>query len=179
VKNQTPDQWNEAWGQPARTRTYTAAPPTPTVNVVIQKPRRTGRKIVIGIILLFGLIAIIKSASNSASSGTHHGAAPINSSLGAGTAAHPASADVTLSSCGVDDAGFSNANATVTNHSSKASDYSFQVNFVNASGVVVDQGYGMLNNVASGQTATTQVIGGQGGTPARCQVVDVQRNESY
>jgi hypothetical protein len=45
--------------------------------------------------------------------------------------------------------------------------------------VVVDQGYGILNNVASGQTATTQVIGGQGGTPAHCQVVDVQRNESY
>src|SRR5262249_29637071 len=154
--------WDNGWDRPAG-RTYTAAPPAtpPTINVTVKKHRSTGRKIFYGIIAFFAVFAIVKAASSStASSGSHHGPAPINSGLRSGTAAHPASADVTVTKLGVDDAGFSSANVSVTNHSSKASNYMFQVNFLNASGVVIDQGYGTVSNLAAGQTATTQVVGG-------------------
>jgi hypothetical protein len=175
------DPWNNSWNRASGRSTYMAPPPVPpTISVNVKKQRGPGRKIFLVIIAFFATFAIIKAASSSqASSGTHHGAAPINSSLGAGTAAHPSAADITLTSCGADDTGFSSADASITNHSSKASDYNFQVNFINASGVVVDQGYGFENNLAAGQTATTQVMGGTGGAPAKCQVVDVSRTESF
>ena len=93
---------------------------------------------------------------------------------------HTAGNDVKIDSCEVDPTtGFPAAKITITNHSSKTSNYAVQVEFVNAGGTRLDEGLAATNNLASGQASeetaqgTTQVSG-----TISCKVTDVTRYAS-
>jgi hypothetical protein len=96
---------------------------------------------------------------------------------GGGTKSHPAAADLTINSCGVDPTlKIPVARGTVLNHSSGTSDYTFTISFLNRAGTVVAQGGGIENNIAPEQTATFSVNGdAHASGPATCKVVEVTR----
>lgn len=111
------------------------------------------KKLLLVIVGLVVAIVIVVAASSS-----HKSSA--TDKVGGGTTAHPASADVSVSGSSVDEAGFNHATLTVTNHSSKPSNYIVKVSFLD-SGVVVAQGSGIEDDVAPGQTAKVDVLGSQ------------------
>jgi len=98
--------------------------------------------------------------------------------VGSGTTAHPAAADVQLGTCTRDDAtGWYTANLTVTNHSSKSSNYIIEVGLQSADGATkYDNLLASVSNLASGQSSPqkaqslTQVPAG-----AVCKVDKVTR----
>ena len=143
------------------------APPPPPGNM---KPRRRrGRGCLISLLAAFGLLVIIIIVVAVAASSS--------SKPGGGTTAHPASADVSISSCGSDPTlGIPQAKGTILNHSSGKSNYTFTVSFLNAAGTVVAQGGGIENDIAAGQSATFTVTGdSQAKGQITCKIVDVTR----
>jgi len=99
---------------------------------------------------------------------------------GSGTSAHPASDDVTVTCAPTDSVGFMHSNVTITNHSSQTSDYVVTISFNDAQGNRLQEGTATQDDVAPGQTATTDGMGdgSTGGTPASCVVANVTRYAS-
>jgi hypothetical protein len=100
-----------------------------------------------------------------------------SSTPGSGTKSHPATADISITSCAVDPTlHIPMAKGTITNHSSQTSDYTFTISFLNPAETVVSQGAGVENNIASHQMATFSVDGDtQVSGPLACKVVNVTR----
>ncbi|MGY3199789.1 hypothetical protein [Streptomyces sp. TE5632] len=89
--------------------------------------------------------------------------------------------DVEVTRCGMDGTGtFPQAELTVTNHSSKSSNYVISVEFVDGSGTRKAEGTAALNNLASGQAAEEKAVGLSSGVPAelKCKVTKVTRYAS-
>ncbi|WP_175410215.1 FxLYD domain-containing protein [Streptomyces sp. TRM64462] len=85
--------------------------------------------------------------------------------------------DVQITSCAVDSlTNLARAELLITNRSSKPSNYIVQIEFVDASGRRLDEGYAATNNVAPGQQSSvaaqglTQIDG-----PITCRIADVTR----
>jgi hypothetical protein len=100
-------------------------------------------------------------------------------STGAGSSAHPAAADVTLTGCTLNNFGVPVASGSLTNHSSKKSDYSFSLSFLGPQGESQASGSDSETGVASGQTVKWKVTGNAlaKGKPT-CKVTDVTRYAS-
>jgi Protein of unknown function (DUF2510) len=103
---------------------------------------------------------------------------------GAGSKSHPATADVTVTSCTIKPLdpslpdGYAQASIQITNHSSGTSNYDIGVGFFNSSGVRVDTGYSLVNSVPSKGVVTDTAGGTQQMSktePITCKVVSVDR----
>lgn len=89
--------------------------------------------------------------------------------------------DVTVESCIKDGAtGWPHANLTIKNNSSKTSDYSVQVEFVDADGDRLDESMAASNNVAPGQKVETKAQGLSevSGSGIKCKITSVTRTAS-
>lgn len=114
------------------------------------------RKILIAFIALTACVAAAASGSSDAgSSGGDKGSSDSASSDSGSTDTGDANEvkDVKISSCGKDEAGFVKADVSVTNSSSKASDYIIEVTFTSKDGKTqVGTGNTFIQNLAPGQT---------------------------
>lgn len=121
-----------------------------------------------GVLVIILIIVLVNVGSSS-------------SKPGSGSSAHPATADVTVACGKLDEIGVPHATLTILNHSSGRSDYSVHVEFDNAQGNRVDDGYGLENDIAPGQSATTD-MGGSGGPSdtsySTCKILTVERTAS-
>jgi hypothetical protein len=136
-----------------------------------QQPRRRGRGClysVLAVLVLVVLIVIIAAIV---------AASKVKTTPGSGTLRHPAAADVSVTSCGVDPTlKYPLAKGTVLNHSSGKSNYTFTISFLNRVGVVVGQGIGAEGDIAAGQTATFTTYGDSAVSgPVTCKIVNVTR----
>jgi hypothetical protein len=119
-----------------------------------------GAVIVIGIIVV--VVAILATSSTSP---------------GSGTKTHPAAADVSITTCSVGPTlNLPRATGAIVNHSSRYSDYSFTVSFLNKRGEEVAKGSGGKNHIAAQQTVTWAVMGDTPNDgPLTCKLVGVSR----
>jgi hypothetical protein len=133
------------------------------------------RRVPILVAVALGSAAVMASGGSSSSGG---------SSLGSGSSAHPATADVPITKCGLPSNPFEGPHATVkvTNHSSKESDYSITVAFNSTDGSKqYDTGDALITNLGSGQTSSTGADSLKSGLRKKkfvCKVVDVERTAS-
>ena len=139
---------------------------------------------IIGLSVASGSSSKTKTSSSNGTSGTPAAGAPAAAVAKAPAAPqthsantdNPPTADVALGECTADNVlDLPKATGTITNHSSKASNYIFQVEFLDGSGTRIASGYVAENNVAPGQTANWDTYGDHSGTPATCRVVSVDR----
>ncbi|MER6982108.1 hypothetical protein [Streptomyces carpinensis] len=93
---------------------------------------------------------------------------------------HSPEDDVKITACSKDEFGnWPQAKLSVTNHSSKTSDYIVSVEFLDASGTRKAEGTGMVNKLAHGQTAE-ETAGGTAEVSGKvtCRITDVTRTAS-
>lgn len=139
------------------------------------------RRMLILTVIAVAFLATVASGGNSSSKGGSNngtsGGAVSNSDNGA----NPPQADVAITGCALADNQFEGpvAHMTVTNHSSKTSDYSITVAFDSPDGKTqLDTAGAFVQNLAAGQasnqdaTSTKQELRGQQFT---CKVAQVER----
>jgi hypothetical protein len=122
-----------------------------------------------GLLVLIGIIvAVVIVASHTTTPGS-------------GTKAHPAVADISITSCAAPPTlKYPVAGGTILNHSSGTSDYSFTISFLNPAGTVVAQGSGSEDRIAPHQTAVFSVTGdNQVSRSVTCKVANVTRFASF
>jgi hypothetical protein len=126
------------------------------------------------------LVAVaLGSVAVAASGGTSSGGSP-----GSGSNSHPATADVRIAKCAVSKNPFEGPKATlsVTNHSSKPSDYIITIAFNSPDGThQLDTGDASIDNLGPGQQTTTTAVSLESGLRKKkfvCQVADVLRTSS-
>jgi hypothetical protein len=104
-------------------------------------------------------------------------AASRSSTAGSATTAHPAAADIVVTSCALDSTlNLPVAGGKIVNYSSGTSDYILRISFFNSAGTVVAQGTGFEDHVAPRQATAFSVIGNNHASPPlTCKVVDVTR----
>jgi hypothetical protein len=162
-----------------------------------------GKKILIGVVIGFFVLVFIGAVagngnkpSTTATTGSAPSAtqipprntapakkAPVpkpQQNLQADAPIHPPEGDVKVDSCAISDAiDLPEAAITITNHSSKASNYLIELEFVNPAGTRLAEGIASADNLAPGQsekvtaTGTEQVSG-----KLRCRVTKVTRYAS-
>lgn len=124
------------------------------------------------VLLAFGLVAT--GAACTAPTTTQKGG--VTSSPGNNE--HKSAADVAVTSCSHSD-GFATIKVTITNQTSKRSNYILTANILDASGAKVGEAFGASNNVEAGQVAYETMSGTYtGGAPAKCVMTDVTRYAS-
>ncbi|MER7760569.1 hypothetical protein [Streptomyces sp. NPDC097619] len=108
------------------------------------------------------------------------GATAAGTDAGTATPVGPGTADVRITSCEVDDlTKWPGAALTVTNRSSKPSDYLVSVEFLAPDGVRLAEGHAVLNRVAPGQVAKETARGlTQIKVPITCRITNVSRTAS-
>jgi hypothetical protein len=87
------------------------------------------------------------------------------------------SEDVAITSCAPDQAGFAAAKVTVTNHSSKASNYAITITFESADGKTqIGTGLVAVNGLAPGQQSNEDTSSLKEATPGyTCKVSEILR----
>lgn len=147
---------------------------------------RTLRTAAVSVTLLIGLTACVAPADTSSKKST---AAPVPAVTGdQQPSGAPAPAgdgdklkDAKITACKVDDVlGWPSAELTVTNHSSKTSNYMIQVEFLDEAGTRVGEGIAATNNLAASQSANLKAQGAADskGKKLSCRVTDVTRYAS-
>ncbi|GJF32870.1 hypothetical protein KNE206_55700 [Kitasatospora sp. NE20-6] len=138
---------------------------------------------VTAVCLLAGVVACEPVATAPTQKSTA-AAVPAGSAPAAGDAATPATAgdgdkakDAEITKCEVDGTlHWPSAEVTITNHSSKSSNYIVQVEFLDASGTRVGEGMAATNGLAPGQKSVQKA---QGASDIKgkmsCKVIDVTR----
>ncbi|MFE7772589.1 FxLYD domain-containing protein [Streptomyces sp. NPDC057445] len=114
----------------------------------------------LALLLILGIALLGAVVGKSGSAGAGGGSGSARS--GAGTAAEPADRghveDVEITGCEVDDVtGWPSAELTITNKSSKASNYWVNVEFVTSTGTRVEDGFAATSHLAPGQKAEKKV----------------------
>lgn len=124
---------------------------------------------VLGIVGLFVVIAIASSTSDEKT--------PVRSGDAAsssGNTNNPPAGDVTMATCEQGQFG-PTVRVTITNRSSKRSNYLVSANLEDAAGNKVGEANGASNNVEPGQTATADLLASANGGFTRCVVKNVER----
>jgi hypothetical protein len=157
-----------------------AASPTP------KRKRHIGRWIVLGFV---GLIVVIVAASvaggggdSSSTSGTTSAPAS-NSGISRGLGAADATADVKIDKGSVSGenlggTGVAKATLTITNKSSKRSDYFIEAALLNAAGENIGNANALVSAVEPGQVAHTELNGTYTGKLHSVKITQVQRTAS-
>ncbi|WP_327169532.1 FxLYD domain-containing protein [Streptomyces subrutilus] len=144
---------------------------------------------VVGLVVLLGVVGAMlgtdgkdKTATPPAPGASAAPSAPAKAPASEPAAPAPkgAEADVKITSCEVDSAtNWAKANLTITNGSSKKSNYLINVEFVNASGTRVGEAIAATNNLAPGQAAQQTAQGlDQIKDKVTCKVTSVTRYAS-
>jgi hypothetical protein len=126
--------------------------------------------------IAIALSVVLGSAAVAASGGSSSGGSP-----GEGSAQHPATADVTISKCGLPKNPYEGPRATlsITNNSSKASNYLITIAFESPDGTKqLDTGDATVDNLGPGQQTTTNADSLKSGLRHKkfvCKVADVTR----
>lgn len=130
---------------------------------------------------LLGAVALVVVIAVSSSGGGDDDepsvAAGDNGVKSTNSGSNAAADDVELTSCGTDNAGkWAEAEVTITNHSSKRSNYLVEVTFENAEGTKVADGVATTNNLdpdkkAIEEISTLQPVDGE----ITCKVAEVTR----
>ncbi|MCB1041182.1 MAG: hypothetical protein KDA94_16855 [Acidimicrobiales bacterium] len=148
------------------------------------------RKILIVLVALTAVVAAAASGSESDGGGDSKGsdttaAAGDTTASDAGTKSSGEASevdDVKVNTCGKDDTlGFAQANITVTNNSSKASNYMIEITFTSKDGKTqIGTGNSFIQNLAPGQNKTEDVssLDDAGDAEIVCTVSSVDRTES-
>lgn len=134
------------------------------------------RKVLIPVVAVGSLFVLIASGEESggdkaSSSGSESG----------GGGSSDESDDVVISTCAADDLGQLSAKLTVTNNSSKASDYFIEVVFESSDGSTqLDSTFASVTNLAPGQRTESEAISFEDAPSGSftCRVVDVMRTAS-
>lgn len=115
------------------------------------------------------LIPLIAIAAAGCQAGTQ------GSSTGSDTFQH--AEDVSIASCTPDTSGDLDAKVTVTNNSSKPSNYIITIKFVSADGKTqLDTSPVVVNNLDAGQTSNEDAFSATPATPGyQCQIADATR----
>jgi len=97
-----------------------------------------------------------------------------------GNTEHPPPADVAITTCAPDpDVGWILAAGTITNHTSKASTYFVQVEFVDANGIRYAEGITSSSTVAPGQAVEWEASGlTEARAGGKCKLISVDRYEA-
>lgn len=161
---------------------WTGPPPQP-------RKSSTGKIIgfgCLGVVVLVIVVAVLATVASSGggSSDPKPGASKASTdrggkSGGEGRQAGP-TGDVRIDSCEVDDVmHWPSAKLTITNRSSKTSNYAVQVEFVDAGGTRIGEGFAATNNLGPGKVAkeTAQGTGDVKGK-VTCRVTEVTRYAS-
>lgn len=145
------------------------------------------RKVLILVVALTATVAAVASGSESDGGGSSKSSgdtATTADSASSGTPAGDAGEvdDVKINSCGKDaDLGWAKANITVTNNSSKASDYLIEITFTSKDGKTqIGTGNTIISNLAPGQMKTEDVsaLEDAGDAEIVCTVTDASRTAS-
>ncbi|WP_163548545.1 hypothetical protein [Candidatus Frankia nodulisporulans] len=145
-----------------------------------------GKKILIGGGVLVLLIIVATAIGSGGKSNTSTTPSASSGALAAGqaqaaVAAAPAgpehSEDVTITACAPDEAGYAAAKVTVTNHSSKASNYIINIVFESGDGATqIGTGLVAVNGLQSGQQSPQDTSALKPALPGyRCRVQDITR----
>ena len=123
----------------------------------------------------FAVVVMLGLAACATSTPTNSSGVASNS----GNEKNPPAADVKVANCSSDSTiGSATAELTIVNHSSKRSNYTAEVAFLDASGAQIGSGFAAENNIDAGQTAKTEAVDFVKGDVAKCQVKEVQRYAS-
>lgn len=125
----------------------------------------------------FGII-IVAAAAGSGGSGSGTTDTKQNGGVSSlsNNGENPPQADVAMSKCTNGEYGLADVEVTITNHSSKRSNYTVSLNLLDSSGVKVGEGTAISNNIEAGQSAVESVLASSSGkTFATCQVTEVNR----
>lgn len=167
-----------AWGGQPPPGQPPYGPPPP------ERRSRFGRGCLFGclgsLLLVVLVIVIVAVAVHSGSKPTPTSSGSTSPLSGSNNTAHPPTADVTVTSCTVDPTtNWPAAKLEITNHSSKTSNYTVQVEFLNPSGTRVADALGAATNVAPGERAieTAQSLDVVSGD-VTCRVTSVERYAS-
>jgi hypothetical protein len=177
--------------QPQQPPAWGAPPPQPPKKAPVGKIIGLGCG---GLIVLFVLLAIAGAliSDKSDPKPTPPATPPVSSAAGAPSPAAPAPAqpsapapaagdaaagDVQLSDCSVDSVlKWPSVKVTITNKSSKSSNYLIQVEFLDSAGVRISEGVAAANSVAAGQTAVQKAQGtSETSGKVTCKVLKVTR----
>lgn len=153
----------------------TATAPAPASE---KKKRHLLRWIVIGFVAIMIIGAVSGGGDDATSQSTADPASSFDDTeFGSGTAENPATEDVELSTCTGDEYSVK-AGGTITNHSSKASNYSIEVEFVYESGTRFADGLDFQTNIAPGQSSNWEALDMPSSMPTgpfTCRIVEVDR----
>jgi hypothetical protein len=89
--------------------------------------------------------------------------------------AHPPPADVQLGGCSTHEYAGAAANGTLTNNSSKLSNYVISVNFADDAGVIVANATAFAHDIPAGASATWEALSFDDSSYATCALVKVDR----
>ena len=134
------------------------------------------RRVATVAVILAGVMIVAATGSSSKSGTSKSPGVP-----GAGSGSHPATADVTITTCAIASNQFEGPSATlqVLNHSTKASDYLITVAFDSPDGKTqLDTGNANVQNLAPGQKASTDATSLKSELRNQkfvCKVADVTR----
>jgi hypothetical protein len=127
------------------------------------------------VIVIIALVALGRSTTTKVKAVRTYGGIQSNSLNGT----HPPQADINADAtkCAVDALGDAGAKGTLTNHSSKQSNYLITVRFTDASGTQFGNGNAAVQNVLPGSTATWDATGVDKPSSAswKCTVAQVER----
>lgn len=95
---------------------------------------------------------------------------------GSNNVEHPPPGDVRLGECRADPYVGPKATGTLTNHSSKLSNYMISVNFMDEAGTIVANGTGFASDIPAGASATWSAAAFDSDvTAADCSIIRVER----
>lgn len=131
---------------------------------------------IVAIVVMLTLALVVTMATSSSSdSGSNNGTGPKSVQAGG---SHPATADVEISGCAADTStGWYKASLTVTNHTSKQSNYLITVAFESPDGETqYDTAPAAVQNLQPGQSAQTDATSAKDATAGfTCKVAEVTR----
>lgn len=136
---------------------------------------------VIGIVIVVALSLAVGKAVKTAATATTSPAAGHTMPSVASSPAPGAADDIQITSCTVDDYGLAHAALTITNHSSKKSNYSVQIDFTDSTGVRVGQGFAATNDLDPAAVAKTEAgdLAQVKDAKITCKVSQVNRYASF
>lgn len=131
-------------------------------------------KFLTAVIVVVGLILIGSAGSKSTPSSTSTTTTPPSGVDSNNSGNHAAASDVVLTSCANGQYG-PTVKVTITNHTSKRSNYMVEVSLLDSSGNKVGDGIASSSNVESDQIAYEDVFATSNGDFTKCQIVSVTR----
>lgn len=139
----------------------------------------TTTRVVAGLAGLGALLALTACNVKAGDDGTS--TKPKSPGVSKGLAGKDATADVKLVSCGTYDStgmGFVQPKLTITNHSTKRSDYYVELGFYDAKGTQLGTANDLVDSVEAGKSATSSATGQADGKWKTCKLLTVQRTAS-